>query len=43
MAYVLPVAAGLSATGGWQEWDTGHWPVVAAAIGGPWLAHASRS
>jgi amino acid transporter len=39
VAYVLPVAAGLSATGGWQDWDTGHWPVVAAAIGGPWLAH----
>ncbi len=39
LAYVLPVAASLSAVGGWEDWDTGHWPVVAAAIGGPWLAN----
>jgi amino acid transporter len=38
LAYVLPVAAGLAATGDWQRWQTGHWPVVAAAVGGPWLA-----
>ena len=39
LAYVLPVAAGLSAVNRWEDWDTGHWPVVASAIGGPWLAH----
>ena len=39
LAYVLPVSAGLAAAGGWKEWDTGHWPRVAEAIGGPWLAH----
>jgi amino acid transporter len=38
LAYILPVAAGLAATGDWQSWDTGHWPVVAAAVGGPHLA-----
>ena len=43
LAYVLPVAASLSAVDGWEDWDTGHWPVVAAAIGGPWLATWSRS
>ena len=39
LAYVLPVAASLSAVDGWEDWDTGHWPVVAEAIGGPWLAN----
>jgi amino acid transporter len=39
LAYVLPVAASLSAVDGWEDWDTGHWPAVAEAIGGPWLAH----
>jgi amino acid transporter len=39
LAYVLPVAASLSAVEGWEDWETGHWPAVAAAIGGPWLAH----
>jgi amino acid transporter len=39
LAYVLPVITGLSAAGDWKEWDTGHWPVVALAVGGPWLAH----
>jgi amino acid transporter len=39
LAYVLPVLTALAAAGGWKEWDTGHWPVVAQAIGGPWLAH----
>jgi len=40
LAYVLPVAASLSAVeGGWEDWGTGHWPVIAAAVGGPWLAH----
>ena len=39
LAYVLPVLTGLSAAGDWESWDTGHWPVVAVAVGGPWLAH----
>jgi amino acid transporter len=38
VAYLFPVAAALAATGRWQEWDTGYWPVVAAAVGGPGLA-----
>ena len=40
IANIVPVAAALSATGNWQGWQTGHWPVVAAAVGGTWLAHA---
>lgn len=40
LANIVPVAATLSATGSWQHWQTGYWPVVAAAVGGPWLAHA---
>jgi amino acid transporter len=39
LAYVLPVAASLSAVDGWEDWDTGHWPAVAEAVGGPWLAN----
>src|SRR5262245_12510614 len=38
LAYLLPVAAGLAATSDWKAWDTGHWPVMAAAVGGPALA-----
>jgi len=38
LAYVLPVAAALGTTGRWADWDTGYWPVVAAAVGGPRLA-----
>ena len=37
LAYLLPVGAGLAATGDWAAWDTGHLPKVAAAVGGPWL------
>jgi len=37
---IVPVAATLSATGDWQRWQTGQWPVAAAIVGGPWLAHA---
>jgi len=40
LCYLLPVAAALSAAGDWQAWTTGHLPVVAAQIGGPWLAAA---
>jgi amino acid transporter len=39
LAYVLPVGVGLSASGDWAAWDTGHWPVVAMRVGGGWLAH----
>jgi len=38
LAYIVPVAAGLAATGDWRKWQTGYWPVVAEAVGGPWLA-----
>jgi amino acid transporter len=38
LAYVLPVGAGLSATGDWKEWETGYLPKVAAAVGGAPLA-----
>jgi len=40
LSNIVPVAAALSAAGDWQRWQTGYWPVVAAAIGGPALAHA---
>ena len=38
LAYVVPVAAGLAAAGDWRKWQTGYWPMVANAVGGPWLA-----
>src|SRR5204863_6583108 len=38
LAYILPVAAALSASPDWAAWRTGSWPVVAQAVGGPWLA-----
>lgn len=38
LAYILPVSAALALGGDWTGWDTGHWPVLAAAAGGPWLA-----
>jgi amino acid transporter len=34
LAYVLPVAAGLSVSGEWEKWETGHLPEVAEAVGG---------
>ena len=40
IANIVPVGAALSAGGNWQAWQTGHWPVAAAQIGGNWLAHA---
>jgi len=40
LANIMPVAATLSVTGDWQRWQTGQWPVAAATVGGPWLAHA---
>ena len=38
IVYVVPVGVALSATGDWQAWRTGYWPVVAHAVGGRWLA-----
>jgi amino acid transporter len=37
LAYLLPVAAGLAVSGDWHEWETGHLPMVAEAVGGPVL------
>ena len=37
LAYLLPVAAGLSVSDDWGEWESGHLPVVAEAVGGPAL------
>ncbi len=34
LAYLLPVAAGLSVSPDWAEWDTGSFPQVAEAVGG---------
>ncbi len=38
-AYLLPIAAALSAGGDWQRWQSGALPEVAASIGGPALGH----
>ena len=40
LAYVLPVAAALSAGSDWSTWKTGSLPVVAAVVGGAALGHA---
>jgi amino acid transporter len=37
LTYLLPVAAGLAAQPDWTQWTAGQFPVIAAAIGGPWL------
>jgi len=39
LAYLLPVAAGLSVSEDWGEWETGHLPILAEAVGGPALGH----
>jgi amino acid transporter len=38
IGYLAPVAAALGATTGWSAWTTGHWPVLAEAVGGRGLA-----
>jgi amino acid transporter len=38
LAYLLPVGAGLAASRDWDRWETGHLPLIADAVGGPWLA-----
>ncbi len=35
--YLLPVAVGVSADTQWAEWQEGHFPKIAAQIGGVWL------
>jgi amino acid transporter len=37
MAYLLPVAVGVSASQEWPKWNAGYFPEVAERIGGPWL------
>lgn len=37
LAYVLPVAVGVSADQNWANWKEGYFPIVAAKIGGGWL------
>jgi len=40
LAYVLPVAAALSAGADWSKWTTGSLPVIAREVGGPALGYA---
>lgn len=40
LVYFLPVAVGLSAFPDWTAWESGSWPTIAAAIGGPILLGA---
>lgn len=37
LAYLLPALAGLAASPDWSGWTAGYFPVIAEAIGGPWL------
>ena len=37
LAYLLPVAVGVSADTNWSAWKEGYFPIVAARVGGPWL------
>jgi amino acid transporter len=37
LAYLLPVAVGVSVDTNWGQWEEGYFPKVAAAIGGGWL------
>lgn len=37
LSFWLPLAAGLSALGNWQEWDTGYLVTAAGRVGGPAL------
>jgi amino acid transporter len=37
LAYLLPVAVGVSVDTNWADWKEGHFPNVAAQIGGSWL------
>jgi amino acid transporter len=37
LAYLLPVAVGVSVDTRWSDWSEGHFPHVAEAISGPWL------
>jgi amino acid transporter len=37
LAYLLPIAVGVSVDTRWSQWQEGHFPNVAALIGGHWL------
>lgn len=37
LSYFLPVAVGVGVDGEWGAWKEGHFPIVAALIGGPYL------
>jgi amino acid transporter len=37
LAYLLPVAVGVGVDQQWGVWKEGHFPHVAAEVGGPWL------
>lgn len=37
LSYFLPVAVGVGVDGQWGAWKEGHFPIVAALIGGPYL------
>lgn len=37
LAYLLPIAVGVSVNTQWSEWKEGYFPQVAAQIGGGWL------
>ncbi len=37
MSYLFPVAVGVGVDQQWDAWKEGHFPAVAAQIGGPWL------
>lgn len=41
VSYVLPMTAGLAATGGWQTWESGHFSTIGRMLGGPILGHWS--
>lgn len=36
-SFLLPMAAGITAVGNWQEWDTGYLVTAAGQVGGAWL------
>jgi amino acid transporter len=41
LVYTLPMIVALSATPDWQSWQTGHYTLVAASLGGVWLMIAT--
>ena len=41
VSYVLPMIAGLAATGGWETWESGQFATIGRTLGGPLLGHWS--